>query len=45
MEEPCFGNGAAEPDASDEGEKIISVISALSGVTIQEAIKVSFLIF
>lgn len=45
MEESCFGNGAAEPDVSDEGEKGISVITALSGVTVQEAIKVTIFIF
>lgn len=45
MEESCFGNGAAEPDVSDEGEKGSSVITALSGVIVQEVIKVTFLIF
>ena len=42
MEELCFGNGAAKPDVSDEGEEGISVITAWSGVTVQEAIKVTF---
>ena len=45
MEEPCFGIGAAKPDVSDEGEEGISVITAWSGVTVQEAIRVTFFIF
>ena len=39
MEESCFGNGAAEPGVSDEGEKGSSVITAFSGVTVKKQSK------